>query len=454
MKWLGCILLAWTFQAHAVLDLATVQKQAIKDLPLILEQEAKMDAAKARMQQAEGAFDTTLKAKTSGQNAEKYDYNFWEAKLEKQTSVLGTKLYVGHRAGLGTWPAYYGDYQTSSVGEAFAGFSLPLLKGLLTDEFRTNRLNSQRQFFIEEQLRLQKVIDVLLKSSQAYWKWVAAGQKFSIYQKLVKVAENRQVFFEKKYQAGDVQRMKLTDNLRTLSKRRVELQKAQIEWEMAFEDLNLYYRSPKKLTLDDIPKTIEENTKILKTDYVTLENKKKELPVFKILDLKMEILKQEAELAENKVLPKVDVYMEGIRDVGRIRFGKDQDELRMGLNLEFPLMNNQARGKRSEVKAKQLAVVKEKEWLDLQWNRQAKQFLNRLNVMVGLLENQKIEVDSTEKMAEAESIKLTQGQSDIFFVNIREEDLAEAQLKLVETLASLQMAQLELEALTLSLPVQ
>jgi hypothetical protein len=133
-----------------------------------------------------------------------------------------------------------------------------------------------------------------------------------------------------------------------------------------------------------------------------------------------------------------------------VRFGKDQDELRMGMNFEFPLMNNQARGKRSEVKAKQLAVIKEKEWLDLEWNRQAKQFLTRLRILVDLLGNQKIEVDSTDKMAKAESVKLRQGQSDIFYVNIREEDLAEAKLKLVETLASLQIAQLELEALTLS----
>lgn len=450
MRWLAGLFIAFAIPAHAVLDLEIVQRRAIENLPLIEEQEAKISAAKSRMQQADGAFDTTLKGKTSGQNADKYDYNFWEAKLEKQTSILGSKLYVGHRAGLGTWPAYYGDYQTSSVGEAFAGFSVPLLRGLLTDEFRTFKANAQREVFIEEQLRLQKVIDVLLKSSQAYWKWVATGQKYEIYQTLVKVAEDRQEYLEKKFQAGDIHRLKLTDNLRTLSKRKVDLQRAQIEWEMSLEDLNLYYRSSQSLTLDDVPKKIEENMNPLKADYLTLENKKKELPVFKILDLKIEILKQEASLAENKVLPKVDVFMEGIRDVGRVRFGKDQDELRMGMNFEFPLMNNQARGKRSEVKAKQLAVIKEKEWLDLEWNRQAKQFLTRLRILVDLLGNQKIEVDSTDKMAKAESVKLRQGQSDIFYVNIREEDLAEAKLKLVETLASLQIAQLELEALTLS----
>ena len=184
-----------------------------------------------------------------------------------------------------------------------------------------------------------------------------------------------------------------------------------------------------------------------------LENKKNNLPIFKIIDFKMAILDQERELAENKVLPKVDVFMEGIRDVGRIRFAKDQDELRMGMNLEFPLMNNQARGKRLEVKAKIKALAKEKEWLELEWNRQARQSLSRARILADLLVNQKIEVESTDKMAQAEAAKLKQGESDIFFVNIREEDLAEAQLKLIDTQALLQFTQLELQALTMAFKI-
>ena len=438
---------------EASLSLKDVQKQALDKLPLLVEQEAKVSIAEARMQQVEGAFDTKIKAKTSGQNAQKYDYHFWEARLEKQTSVLGTKLYVGHRAGLGLWPLYYGDYQTSSVGETFAGFSLPLLQGLLIDEPRTRRANAQREISIEKQVMVQKKIDVVLKASQAYWKWVASGQKYRIYQRLVKVAQERQEFLAKKFKAGDINRLKLTDNLRTLSKRRVEHQKAQIDWELALLDLNLYYRSDKNLTLGDVPKVVSEDMSSLRASLEDLENKKNNLPIFKIIDFKMAILDQERELAENKVLPKVDVFMEGIRDVGRIRFAKDQDELRMGMNLEFPLMNNQARGKRLEVKAKIKALAKEKEWLELEWNRQARQSLSRSKILADLLVNQKIEVESTDKMAQAEAAKLKQGESDIFFVNIREEDLAEAQLKLIDTQALLQFTQLELQALTMSFEI-
>ena len=115
-----------------------VTRLVLANFPLILEAELKAKSAKGELTSAEGAFDHKLIFKSRNRVEDKYDNQYFETTIERQTALGGTSLVAGHRQGLGHFPAYDGKYQTSGAGEIFAGLSFPILRNLETDEFRTN----------------------------------------------------------------------------------------------------------------------------------------------------------------------------------------------------------------------------------------------------------------------------------------------------------------------------
>jgi hypothetical protein len=101
--------------------------------------------------------------------------------------------------------------------------------------------------------------------------------------------------------------------------------------------------------------------------------------------------------------------------------------------IEIPLENRKGKGKRAEVAGKKAALNYRREWLEREWEARIKQNAQALTTTRKQLELQQSEVGDTSKMARAEMTRFNQGDSDIFFVNIREQDEAEAQVRLIET---------------------
>lgn len=429
MIWLFCL----SHLMAATLTLEEVQQKVLKDMPLIIEAEEKMRAAKGNLQGMEGAFDFTIKAKTMNQFENKYDNQEHDAQIYKQTSLLGSRVYLGHRAGTGKFPDYYGGKVTTSVGEMYAGLEVPLLRDRAMDSFRLNRLRASRGVDYAQVQVQQKSLDILLKSSQVYWKWVASGQKLRVLTSWVKTAEARQEFLQKKVNAGDTSQIKLTDNRRSLAKRKAEVVKGRREFTQASQELSLYIQEEAKLEKvpAEIPVTKEKLDKISDED-------RDMLPVFRLLKIEKDILAFERELAISQTLPDLSVGLEGSRELGGGTLPvlrEDPDQLRVGLKIEIPIENRKARGKFREVRGKLGALEQRALWLEREWGTVVAQ--NRVGLtttreQLALLES---EVADTVRMAQAEEGRLKQGDGDVFFVNIREQDEAEARLRMIETRA-------------------
>jgi outer membrane protein TolC len=417
----------------SVLTLEQVHQQVLKDMPLIMEAEEKLRAARGNLQSMEGAFDFTIKAKSMNQFESKYDNQYHDAHVFKQNSLLGSRMYLGHRAGTGKFPDYYGGRVTTSVGEMYAGIEIPLLRDREMDSFRLNRLRASRGVDYSQVEVHQKSLDILLKSSQVYWKWVASGQKLRVLLSWVKAAEARQEFLERKVKAGDTSEIRLTDNRRSLAKRKSEVVKGEREFTQASQELFLYIRSQSPIEM--VPKEIaltEEPLNIVDTQ------SRDTLPVFRLLNIEKDILKFERELAISQTLPDLSLGVEGSRELGGgtlplVR--EDPDQLRVGLKIEIPIENRKARGKFREVRGKMGALEQRSLWLEREWKTvvgQNRVGLTTTREQLTLLES---EVADTVRMARAEEGRLKQGDGDVFFVNIREQDEAEARLRMIETRA-------------------
>lgn len=410
-----------------------VQKQVLENLPKLISSEKKIEAQEGTVQSMQGQFDNKIKAKTQNRFENKYDNQFHDVQLSKQNKLLGSRLFLGHRQGTGLFPVYDQKYETTSVGEIYAGINLPLLRDLITDEYRTNYEVQRLELKIREQQWRMDAMEVLMQAFAKYTKWIETASKLKIYRDLYETAEQRQTLFEKRHKAGDIEKIKLSDNQRSLSKRKAELLNAELNWKNATLDLANYYPSAKQIDLKEIP-----DTSTLNLMANTNKTNKESLPQFEIIKFEKNQMEQKVRYYQSQALPELSLTVEGARDIGRHRFDRDPDQLRLGLQIEIPIENNKARGGITESRMKKKAIDYQLEWLNRLWDNQVNSLNNDIKISTDSLRELETVVENSEKMSNAERTRLKEGDGDLFVVNIREQDEAEARIKFLETKMSLQ----------------
>ena len=106
MKWMALYL----FFSGTVFALSEEEltQSILKNFPLIEEASLKAKASTAEVEASKGAFDHKLTFKSRNRIEDKYENQFIETTLERQTALGGLGLVVGHRQGIGVFPAYDG----------------------------------------------------------------------------------------------------------------------------------------------------------------------------------------------------------------------------------------------------------------------------------------------------------------------------------------------------------
>ena len=428
-----------------ILSLALTEEQirtrVIQNFPLIEEAQNKLSSARADVVAAEGEFDHKLNFKSRNKIEDKYDNQFIETTLERNTGVYGLGLIAGHRQGIGNFPAYDGKYETSGAGELFAGLSIPLLRNLSTDQARTNlaleKINVKQA---EVQLRLKQNMYVH-KALSLYYKWHLEERKIQIRKAILDLAQDRQSMLEKRFKSGDIEKIKIVDNQRSIDKRKEELLKS--ETDILYLKANLAIYLGDDVDLSGIH-VVSDSSIGPPLHSVNQSLERSELPQLKILNYENEKAKLLEQLYRQERLPGLGVDVIGARELsGNQPF--DPDNLQVALKFDFPLENRKAEGKTVSQEYKRLAVQKQIEYLD----RELKQNYNYLLKALELSQNRwtttSTEVVRSETMAKAELTRWKEGSSDLFTVNLREQDVADVKIRKWSALYDYQQQLLDLK---------
>lgn len=404
-----------------------VKKSVLTNFLLIREAELKTESAKGELVAAEGSFDHKLTFKSRNRIEDKYDNKYFETTLERQTALGGTSLIAGHRQGVGNFPEYDGKYRTSGAGEIFAGLSLPVLRNFKTDEFRTNlKLKKIEKKQADLELELKKMV-YLHKALSLYYKWILAAQKLKINKEILDLAQRRHDMIERKFKAGDLEKIKVIDNQRAIDKRRSDITKNEIELNKVRTELSIYLLdeqgnpiiipaepNPEILLLKDEPSLISKNV---------IEN-----PQIKILDLERQKLKLESIFFDQSRLPGLNLELVGAKELsGNDPY--DPERLQVGVKFDFPLENRKAEGKSVSFNYKVLAIEKRRQFLESELNQQLNFFIQASLDSKLRWEITSKEFEGSKKMAEAEKQRWFQGASDLFVVNLREQDVADVEIR-------------------------
>lgn len=424
------------------LQLEDVLASVERHFPLILAAEQEIDIAEARALRARGAFDTRLRADGRSDALGFYQNDRVDVELEQPTRLWGSTFSGGYRLGKGDFADYDGEEKTNKAGELRVGVKVPLLQGREVDKRRIAEWRARIEQERAAPLILAKRLEVTEKAAEAYWRWVAWSQSREIARLLLALAEDRQDQVERAVEEGEVAPIAIADNQRLIVDRRSKLLKAQRGVEKAAIKLSLYWRDaegwPLVPSADGEAATFppaRDPSQVFVPNDIDLAIAQR--PELRALELEIAALELERDLAENDRLPTLDFGVKASQDFGDPANDPDDKEdleLKALVSLSVPLQRRAAIGKQREAEAKIAKLQRE-----LQFGRDltttaVQDAVSALTQSWAQLEQARENVRLANLLAEAERVKLRAGQSDLFVVNVREQQAAVAAASVVTVL--------------------
>lgn len=417
----------------AAIDLADVVTSVHESYPLVFAAFQERAIADGNQVSSWGSFDTKLKASSENGPLGFYETYRNSAGLTKPI-YSGGEFFAGYRIGKGDFQPWYKERETDEGGEFKAGIRIPLGRGRDIDSRRANlwRATYDRQL-ADPFIRTQLVV-FAREGSLAYWKWVAAGEKYKLGLQWLALAEDRNQRIIDQKEAGELAIADVRDNEAAIAKRRAKLAEAQNELRQASVKLGLYFRDPSNgkpviPTADRSPGFPALRASAEDGLSVDVPSAQAARPELQALSLQLRKLQVDYAEAVNLTRAGLDAQLVGSRDVGDDASSsqdKDQFELEAGLFFDVPLERRKGRGKMYAVQAKMAAVNAKRRLV------QEKVTGEVMIVYVALEETRKQAEQATESVdlynfvAENERVLFENGESDLLKVALREQYALEA----------------------------
>ncbi|MDI9819819.1 MULTISPECIES: TolC family protein [unclassified Legionella] len=376
-----------------------------------------------------GRFDPSLNASTRSQPFGGYVNHYGDTELNIPTLYNGLTFFTGYRNGRGDWPIYYQNYLSNSGGEYRAGLSFPLLRDRLIDKERTGLFTQAETVCIKKYDAEVTKINIYQETVKAYWQWVESGLQLQIYNELLDLARVRQKAIEKRAHEGDLAKLDIAENMQLILQREQFCNQGKIALRQAAIQLSLYYRNkegkPEIPLESQLPKLLPSRSLNQAKIFAQLEKH----PAMKQLQAYTKIAKLKLGLAQNEMLPNLDVTVSTFK-----QYGSGGDPLlipqaaMMGLTLKFPLYQREAKGKLISAQNELQEIHTEIKFLyERLKNELSKLFLGikLYHQQVFLLEK---ELNLAHQLQAAETKKFNAGDSSLFLVNQREQAAAQVEL--------------------------
>ncbi len=403
--------------------------------PLVLQARLLSDQAKQEIRLARGSFDPKLEASWATKEfQDKRYFNTVQGLLSLPTrSPLTPKIGFEQRTGQLLDPSEKipGDQQVS------AGISVPLGRGLLTDERRTALKQAQLMTTMLEAEQVKLVNKLLLEAATTYWTWYYRYQSFLLFDRASVLA--KEIFDRVKLNSTqgeasvlDTVQASITWQMRMVERQEavLQLQNARIAvsnfiWEDGLQPLDL---SPDALPVLSAADGRIDNEELGRLTDLAMENH----PELVKLRTKIDQLQLEQALAREFLKPRLDLNYAMLRQPSTSEWFDPKNDYKMGLDLSMPLFLRKERAKlrMTGLKIENSTFELNQEQRDIRNDIQ--KIFNELMNVSAVLGRQQAMADSYERLMEGELLNLSNGESDLFKINIQQEKLLQAREKLIK----------------------
>lgn len=400
--------------------------------PLVKNANLEINKAQANLMMARGGFDPKIEV----------DFSKKEFKDKEYYSILNSSFKIPTwygieiKAGFDNSEGVYLNPQNTlpNQGLTSLGINIPLGQGFFINQRMADLQKAKMQMQLSQSERKLQAIAILYDASVAYFNWKKSFNETALYEEYSTNAQIRFKGIKSLIVQGDKPAIDSVEAGMIVKNRTLSLIDAQLKLAKAKLELSnfLWLENNIPLELADglIPEqqlefTIQETLKtndLLNPDFSITNH-----PKINALQSKIDILNVERKLKANMLLPKIDVgysYLSEPSYIDNYQF----EDYKIGLNFYFPLFLRKERGSLKLAKFK----VQETEYtMDLE----KVQLTNKINA-------QKMEIESLLKqnelikslvqdnlmMLNSEERLFSFGESSLFIINTRENNLVSAQL--------------------------
>ena len=400
--------------------------------PLVKSANLEINQAQANLMMARGGFDPKIEA----------DFDQKQFKDKEYYSVFNSSFKIPTwygievKAGFDNSEGIYLNPENTlpNQGLTSLGITIPIGQGLLINQRMADLRKAKIQIQLSQAERKLQAIEVLYNASLAYFNWKRNYSEVQLYKDYLKNAEIRYKGILTLIKNGDKPAIDSVEAGIVLKTRKWNLEDSGLKLAKAKLELSNYLwldnNVPLELQDDVFPENKLEQTisETLKTNELLSENISIENhPKINSLENKLAILEVDRKLKANSLLPKMDV---GYHYLSEPNYWNDTNfnNYKVGINFSFPLFLRKERG------SLQLAKFKIQD-AQLSLNFEKLQLKNKINAQQTELESitkqRKIIselVNDNSQMLQSEERLFSMGESSIFLLNSRENNLVSIQL--------------------------
>jgi outer membrane protein TolC len=436
-----------TARADATLSLDEVLQSVQTHHPLVAAEAHAVRAADAESLSARGEFDTQLSVQGRAAALGYYDPKRADVVLEQPTPYAGSSLYAGYRIGRGNIAPYYGEQRTLQGGEVRAGVRLPLLQDRAIDRRRAGLRAADKAKDLSEAGFDKLLLELVRDGSAAYFAFVAAGQKLRVADAQLALANQRDGQIAQKVALGALPQIEALDNQRSILDRTRQRVMAKRSFEKACLDLSLFLRDaegrPRVLDMDAVPELDATPIDALPSGDVEARAMVQR-PELRELQLRIDLADIDRTLAQNKLLPKLDVFGEVSKDVGAgdsaLGYTLRPVVVEVGVALSVPLFLRSARGKLLASEAKLRASQSKLSFARDKARTEVRDVASQMRAAEERAALAARTLDVAQRVAGGERERFELGASSVLFVNLREQAAADAHLALIDAQNELLLA--------------
>jgi outer membrane protein TolC len=314
------------------------------------------------------------------------------------------------------------------------GITVPLGQGLLINQRMADLRKAKIQIQLSQAERKLQAIEVLYNASVAYFNWKRNYSEVQLYNEYLKNAEIRFNGVSSLIKNGDKPAIDSVEAGIIVRNRKLSLEDSQLKLIKSKLELSnfLWLENNVPLELQDtiIPEIKLENTikETLKTNELLVENISIENhPKINSLQSKLDILEVERKLKANSLLPKIDLGYHYLSEQSAWN-NTNFNNYKVGVNFSFPIFLRKERGGLQLAKFK----IQDTQYsLDLE-RVQLKNKINAQQTEINSLERQRKLISDLvrdyDTMLTSEERLFSFGESSIFLINSRENNLVSSQL--------------------------
>ena len=400
--------------------------------PLVKSAQLEINMAQANLMMARGGFDPKIEA----------DFDQKQFKGKEYYSVFNSSFKIPTwygievKAGFDNSEGIFVNPENTlpNQGLTSLGITVPVGQGLFINQRMADLRKAKIQMRLSQAERKLQAIEVLYNASLAYFNWKRNHSEVQLYANYLDNASVRYKGILTLIKNGDKPAIDSVEAGIVVKTRRWNLEEAKLKLAKSKLDLSNYLwlenTIPLELQDDILPEnkleqTIGETLKINKliTDTIAINNH----PKINSLENKLAILEVERKLKANSLLPKMDV---GYHYLSEPNYWNDTNfnNYKIGVNFKFPLFLRKERGSLQLAKFK---IQDTKLTLDLE-RIQLKNKINAQQTEIKSIEKQLQLISSlvsgNSQMLQSEERLFSLGESSIFLMNARENNLVSIQL--------------------------